>query len=83
MSLGKQAKSLTKGQVDATLGYLSNTRHPVRNRVIFLLSVKAGLRAKEIASLTWEMVTDAQGQIGSAIHVIACRRRYKCINNPN
>jgi integrase/recombinase XerD len=37
--------------------------------VIFLLSVKAGLRAKEIASLTWRMVTDARGHIGQAIHL--------------
>ena len=30
---------------------------------MFLLSIKAGLRAKEIACLTWSMVTDAAGQI--------------------
>ena len=58
MSLGKQAKILSKGQIEATLGYLAKTRYPVRNRVIFLLSIKAGLRAKEIALLTWEMITD-------------------------
>ena len=69
MGLGKQAKTLTKGQIDAALGYLSNTRHPARNRVILLLSVKAGLRAKEIASLTWEMVTTSDGEIGNAIHL--------------
>jgi integrase/recombinase XerD len=34
-----------------------------------LLSVKAGLRAKEIASLTWRMVTDPRGQIGQAIYL--------------
>jgi hypothetical protein len=34
-----------------------------------LLSIKAGLRAKEIASLTWRMVTDARGYIGRAIHL--------------
>ncbi len=28
-----------------------------------MLSVRAGLRAKEIASITWSMVTDAQGVI--------------------
>src|ERR1700731_670436 len=67
MGLGKQAKTLTRGQVDAVLGYLAKTRWPTRNRVIFLLSVKAGLRAKEIARLTWRMVTDARGQIGEAI----------------
>jgi integrase/recombinase XerD len=37
--------------------------------VIFLLSVKAGLRAKEIASLSWDMVTDAEGNLGSAIRL--------------
>ena len=69
MGLGKQAKTLSKGQVDAVLGYLARTRWPTRNRAIFLLSVKAGLRAKEIACLTWRMVTDARGQIGQAIHL--------------
>ena len=67
MSLGKQAKTLTKPQIDAVLGYLAKTRYPVRDRVIFLLSVKAGLRAKEIASLTWAMVTDAEGALTEAI----------------
>jgi integrase len=67
MSLGKQAKTLSKGQVDAALGYLEATRYPKRNRVIFLLSAKAGLRAKEIAFLTWDMITDADGFIGNAI----------------
>jgi integrase len=69
VSLGKQAKTLSKGQIEAVLGYLAKTRWPTRNRVIFLLSAKAGLRAKEIASLTWRMVTDARGQIGHAIHL--------------
>ena len=67
MSLGKQAKTLTKPQIDAVLGYLAKTRYPVRDRVIFLLSVKAGLRAKEIASLTWSMVTDAEGTLSDTI----------------
>jgi integrase len=69
MGLGKQAKTLNKGQIEAVLGYLAKTRWPTRNRVIFLLSVRAGLRAKEIARLTWRMVTDARGQIGQAIHL--------------
>ena len=67
MSLGKQAKPLTKGQIDAVVGYLAKTRHPIRNRLIFLLSIRAGLRAREIALLTWSMVTDAEGKIGHAI----------------
>ena len=69
MALGKQAKVLSRAQIDGALGYIAKTRHPVRNRVIFLLSAKAGLRAKEIASLTWDMVTDADGEIGRGIHL--------------
>jgi integrase/recombinase XerD len=67
LGLGKQAKTLTKGQIDAMLAYLSTTRHPARNRLIFLLSTKTGLRTKEIAKLTWWMTNDSQGEIGRTI----------------
>ena len=66
---GKQAKIVSPTQERAILGYLATTRYPTRDQVMFLLSMKAGLRAKEMASLTWAMVTDAQGQIADAIHV--------------
>ena len=69
MALGKQAKILTKKQIDQLIWYVGTLRHPLRNEVIVLLSVKAGLRAKEIASLTWSMITDADGDIGSNIHL--------------
>ena len=52
MALGKQAKILTKKQIDQLVWYVGTLRHPLRNEVIVLLSVKAGLRAKEIAGLT-------------------------------
>lgn len=69
MALGKQAKILTKPQAEAVLSYLASTRYPARNKAIFLLSLKAGLRAKEIASLTWEMVTDAEGLLTDTISI--------------
>src|SRR5262249_27442297 len=47
----------------------ATTRYSVRDRVIFLFSMKAGLRAKEMASLTWAMDTDAQGQVAEVLHV--------------
>ncbi|WP_395622159.1 tyrosine-type recombinase/integrase [Sphingomonas daechungensis] len=65
--LQKQAKTLSAGQIRALESHLKTTRHPVRNRVVFLLSLRAGLRAKEIASLTWSMVTDAEGNLANAI----------------
>jgi integrase len=67
---GRQAKVLSDAQVRAALGHVGSvSRYPERDRVMILLSVKAGLRAKEIASLTWSMVADAQGQLGEAIHL--------------
>lgn len=69
MALTKQAKTLSKAQIDAVLSFLQKTRRPERNRLIFLLSVKAGLRAKEIACITWDMVTDAEGNLSDAIHL--------------
>jgi integrase/recombinase XerC len=67
MALGKQAKILTDKQVRAVLAELDTRRYPLRDRVIFLLSIKSGLRAKEIASVTWAMVTDAEGEIADVI----------------
>jgi integrase/recombinase XerD len=67
MSLGKQAKILSQVQIESVLRYLSTTRYAERDRVILLLSVKAGLRAKEIASLKWSMITDAEGVLSDMI----------------
>ena len=61
MGLLKQAKTLSKRQITLTTALVQQTRYPARNLAIFLLSVKPGLRAKEIASLTRDMVTDAEG----------------------
>jgi integrase/recombinase XerD len=67
MPQGRQAKILTPRQETAILRYLDTTRYPERDRTIFLLSLKAGMRAREIAALTWSMVTDADGQVGDTI----------------
>jgi integrase len=42
---------------------------PLRNSVIVLLSAKAGLRAGEIANLTWDMLVDGNGQISGLIEL--------------
>ncbi len=69
MGLPKQAKTLTSRQTAHLQAFIQTTRYPARNRVILLLSVKAGPRAKEIAALAWDMLTDAEGNLGSAIHL--------------
>jgi integrase len=66
---GKQAKILSLGDVNELLVFARCTRHPLRNRVIVLLAAKAGLRAGEIAKLTWDMVLGPTGEIGSVIEL--------------
>ena len=59
--LGKRAKILSDDNIRDLLAFTALTRYPIRNRVMVLLSVKAGLRAGEIANLTWAMITDPSG----------------------
>jgi integrase len=66
---GKQAKILSLHDVNDLLVFATCTRHPLRNRVIVLLAAKAGLRAGEIAKLTWDMVLDSTGDISSVIEL--------------
>jgi integrase len=66
---GRRAKILSKDNCSDMLTFASTTRYAVRNRLMVLLSIKAGLRAVEIANLTWEMVLTATGDIGSAIEL--------------
>ena len=42
---------------------------PERDRVMVLLAVRAGLRAREVALLTWGMVLDPSGNIANVIEV--------------
>ncbi len=65
--LTKQAKTLSPRQLQALQHHLKATRHPERNKVALLLSVRAGLRAKEIAELTWSMVTNSEGQVADVL----------------
>ena len=66
---GRQAKILSPIDVDDLLIFASCTRQPSRNRLIVLLAAKAGLRAGEIANLTWDMVVDGNGQISGVIEL--------------
>jgi integrase/recombinase XerD len=69
VGIGKQAKILSEHQLQALLSWLTTRKHADRNRLVVLLSFKAGMRAKEIASLRWSMVMDASGEIGDLIQL--------------
>jgi integrase/recombinase XerC len=64
---GKQAKVLRSRELQRLLDHVAHSRHPERDRAMVLLSFKAGLRAGEIAALTWSMVMDASGELADAI----------------
>jgi integrase len=67
--IGKRAKILSHDHVEDLLVFARQTRHPIRNQVLVLLSVKAGLRAGEIAHLTWQMLTGPTGEVGSSLEL--------------
>ena len=47
--------------------YLFTTRNGLRNQTIFLLSVKAGLRSKEISELKWSEVLNSAFELDEVI----------------
>ena len=69
MGIGKQSKTLNKNQIEMVSTYLRSKRNGLRNQTIFLLSVKSGLRAKEIASLQWRMVVQPDGKVDDYINL--------------
>jgi integrase len=75
---GKQAKILSLEAIEDLLFFAETTRHPNRDRVVVLLSFKAGLRAAEIANLTWQMVETAEGHVGTTLELWdnAAKRRH-------
>jgi integrase/recombinase XerD len=65
--LGRQAKVLSEAQIRAMLAAVDGKATTARDRTMILLSVRLGLRAKEIASTTWSMLTDAERQLGDVL----------------
>jgi integrase/recombinase XerD len=74
---GKQAKVVTPQMLRHMLRKTSKSPLDARDRAMILLSVKAGLRACEIARLDWSMVLDARSKIadGLAIHDAIAKKR--------
>ncbi len=74
---GRQAKLITPLVLRRMLDHMRHGRQPERDRVIILLSAKAGLRAAEIAQLEWSMVLDARRRIADmiAVHDAIAKKR--------
>lgn len=66
----KQAKTLDDKQFDVLLSHIdARSTMPERDRLIVMLSFKAGLRAAEIARIGMDAMTDAEGNIARQISV--------------
>jgi len=63
------ARILATGELRHLLAHVAQTRHPLRDRCIVLLSFKAALRACEIAGLDWVMVTPASRSCPGSIMI--------------
>ena len=66
---GRQAKLLGKADLERVLKEATYYKPPERAVVMVLLSVRAGLRAAEIAGLEWSMVLDANGKVGEVMNL--------------
>jgi integrase len=67
---GQQAKLISPIVLQRMLNHVQRySRYPARDHVMILLSVRAGLRAAEIAKLTWPMLLDGRGRIGDTLAV--------------
>ena len=66
---GRQAKLITAHTLRRMMGHIRQSKDPARDRVMVLLSARAGLRAAEIAGLDWSMVLDARACIGDTIAI--------------
>lgn len=63
------AKIVGGADLSRLLALVETHRHPRRDHVIVLLSFKAGLRACEIAGLSWTMILAANGRVGAQLFV--------------
>ncbi len=66
----KRAKTLDEEQLDKLLAHIeTHSTMPERDRLMVLLSFKAGLRVGEIAKIDLAALSDAEGRIGRTIVV--------------
>ena len=66
---GRQARVLTDAVTRRALRAVRDRPDALRDSVMVLLSLRAGLRAGEIAGLEWSMVLDPGGRVGHTLAV--------------
>ncbi|MDC0886218.1 site-specific integrase [Altererythrobacter sp.] len=70
------ARVLEKEDVRRLMALTNSQRQPLRNATIVMLSFKAGLRACEIAGLTWSMALKTNGRVADHLTISAGIAKY-------
>jgi integrase/recombinase XerD len=69
--MSKQAKTLTNVDVKRILDFITLKKHAARNRAMFLVTLYAGLRVGEVASLRYMDVLDVDNDVRDEIRLDA------------
>ena len=67
--MSRSARVLAPSDVRRLLAHVRSGSYANRNTVLVLLSFRAGLRACEMAGMTWEMVTRPDGKFSDTVEV--------------
>ena len=70
-TMSKQAKTLTSVDVKRILDFIALKKHAARNRAMFLVTLYAGLRVGEVASLRYMDVLDIDNEVRDEIRLDA------------
>ena len=70
-SMSKQAKTLTNVDIRRILDFIALKKHAARNRAMFLVTLYAGLRVGEVASLRYMDVLDVDNDVRDEIRLDA------------
>ena len=73
--MSKQAKTLTLTELRRVLDYVATRKHAARNRAMLLTTHYAGLRVGEAASLRFNDVVDASGNIRNEVRLSAAQTK--------
>lgn len=74
--MSQAARALSEADVRLLLNATLSNRQPERDRAMVLLSFKSGLRACEIAGLTWCMVLRPDGSLGQELRIANAIAKY-------
>lgn len=75
-----KARVLNEQEHQQFLEFLETTRHPAKNKAIYLLGTRAGLRAQSIAGIRLNDVIDQQGKLKTKVElrreIVKGRKNY-------